>query len=54
MNSEVEKYDNPYFNAFFNIEPRQGTLLIFYAWLNHLVEDNKSDNDRVSLAFNIQ
>tara|TARA_R110000744_G_scaffold94505_3_gene182507 strand:+ start:1156 stop:1719 length:564 start_codon:yes stop_codon:yes gene_type:complete len=54
MNSEVEKYDTPYFNGFFNVEPKQGTLLIFYAWLNHLVEDNKSDEDRVSLGFNIQ
>lgn len=54
MNSENENYDNPYFNGFYNIEPKQGKLLIFYAWLNHQVNENLSNENRVSLAFNIQ
>lgn len=54
MEGQSKNYDNPYFNGFYNFVPKQGTLLIFYAWLNHQVNPNKSDRDRVSLAFNIE
>jgi uncharacterized protein (TIGR02466 family) len=54
MNSDNDAYDNPYFNGFYNLIPKANHLVVFYAWLNHQVNKNKSDKDRVSLAFNIQ
>jgi len=54
MNGQNINYDNPYFNGFYHFVPKQGTLLIFYAWLNHQVNPNNSNEDRVSLAFNIE
>ena len=43
-----------YFNANkWHIEPEPGKLIIFPAWLMHYVEDNNSQEDRLSMAFNI-
>ena len=54
MLDNTRKYIHPYFNGFYNMIPKQGTLLIFYAWLNHSVEANNSDQDRISLSFNVE
>ena len=35
-----------------NIKPRQNMLLIFPAWLEHKVEMNLKDDNRISLSFN--
>jgi len=35
------------------IIPKEGQLILFPAWLNHTVEMNTTDNERMSLAFNI-
>lgn len=35
------------------IEPEENLFLIFPSYLVHSVEENKSDKDRISLAFNI-
>ena len=35
------------------IEPKEGTLLLFPSYLWHSVEENKSDEDRVIISFNI-
>ena len=35
------------------ITPKEGDLLIFPAYLPHSVEENKSDEDRVIISFNI-
>ena len=35
------------------IQPKQGLLILFPAWLNHTVEMNATNNERMSLAFNI-
>ena len=47
--------DTPgYFNAQrWHVEPEAGKLIIFPAWLMHYVEDNKTTEDRLSIAFNI-
>jgi uncharacterized protein (TIGR02466 family) len=43
-----------YFNANkWHIEPELGKLIIFPSWLMHYVEDNNSQEDRLSMAFNI-
>lgn len=38
----------------FNITPEPGRLVIFPAHLEHRVEPNKNQSDRISLAFNIR
>lgn len=45
-------------HTFFNasrwiIKPEPAKLIIFPSWIMHYVEDNNSDADRVSMAFNI-
>jgi len=54
MLDNTRKYIHPYFNGFYTLTPKQGTLLIFYAWLNHSVDPNQSDQDRISLSFNVE
>ena len=38
----------------FSVEPRVGLLLLFPGWLIHFVKPNETDNDRVSVSFNIK
>ncbi len=33
--------------------PEEGRMYVFPGWLEHGVEENKSDRDRVSIAFNV-
>ena len=35
------------------ITPKEGLLLFFPSWLEHDVEPNNSDEDRISIAFNV-
>ena len=42
---------NSYMTYFFN--PKEGKIIIFPSSLNHEVEKNKSDEDRISYSFNI-
>jgi hypothetical protein len=37
----------------FSIEPEENLLLIFPSWLYHSVDPNESDEDRISVSFNI-
>tara|TARA_B100002019_G_C20917233_1_gene425776 strand:+ start:52 stop:591 length:540 start_codon:yes stop_codon:yes gene_type:complete len=41
-------------NAYQYIVPQEGMILFFPTWLEHDVEENQSDEDRVSIAFNIK
>lgn len=43
------------YNAYtsFNIPPQEGVMLIFPSFLLHSVEENLSDEDRISVAFNL-
>ncbi len=43
---------NSYMTYFFN--PKEGKIIIFPSSLSHLVEKNKSDEDRISYSFNIR
>jgi hypothetical protein len=36
-----------------SIEPEEGKLIIFPSWLLHYVNTNRSQGDRISMAFNI-
>ena len=35
------------------IEPEEGMLILFPSWLNHAVEPNRTDDRRLSVAFNV-
>jgi uncharacterized protein (TIGR02466 family) len=37
----------------FAIVPQPGKLILFPSWLQHQVESNKGNDDRISIAFNI-
>ena len=39
-------------NKFYNIKPKVGKLVLFPGWLSHRVENNTSDNTRISISFN--
>lgn len=36
-----------------HFEPRDGKLVIFNSWLPHFVEVNRSEEERISIAFNV-
>ena len=51
--TEEFKYSSNIYQTFYFI-PTEGTILIFPSYLRHLVEENKSEEDRISVSFNIQ
>ena len=57
--NEINSYTNDfkdlyaqYFSYWFL--PTEGRILIFPAYLRHSVEENKSDEDRISVSFNLR
>ena len=48
---EFQKQTNCYYDYIY--EPREGSMIIFPAHLIHKVEENKSNDDRISISFNI-
>jgi uncharacterized protein (TIGR02466 family) len=45
-------YAQGYKQPLATITPQPGTLLVFPAWLLHAVEENRSDEDRISIGWN--
>lgn len=45
---------NEYNTGIFKMPPKTGGLVIFPAWLHHYVNDNHSEIERFSIAFNTQ
>ncbi len=37
---------------FYNIKPKMGKIVLFPGWLEHKVEPNVTDNERISISFN--
>jgi uncharacterized protein (TIGR02466 family) len=48
----IEEY-NSYSASSWAVDPEPGKLVIFPAWLEHYVEPNLSNSERISIAFNI-
>ena len=48
---DVKKEHNYY--HMFEFTPREGIMILFPSHLQHLVEPNESDEDRISIAFNL-
>jgi uncharacterized protein (TIGR02466 family) len=36
------------------MRPEEGRMYVFPSWLEHGVEPNQSERDRISLSFNVQ
>ena len=47
----IKDYTN-FTSSEINIHPKQGLLVLFPAWLMHYVLDNKTNKDRMTIAFN--
>jgi len=37
----------------FQVEPKEGRLVLFPSWLTHRVSVNRTDEERISIAFNL-
>ena len=47
------KLDNsPLSHSEWQIHPKENNIVLFPSWLEHYVNDNKSDEDRISISFN--
>ena len=46
--------DKPFSRNFESVQPQEGQMLLFPSWLEHRVEENHSDETRVSIAFNVK
>lgn len=42
-----------YSNDIYFVYPKPGTMIMFPSWLQHQVESNKTNEDRISIAFNV-
>jgi uncharacterized protein (TIGR02466 family) len=51
-NNELISNYNEFNSSTFTVSPNAGTLLIFPSWLIHYVNENRSDEDRLSIALN--
>jgi len=48
-NFKLDTYNYPGYRMY----PKEGSMLVFPSYLEHMVEPNKSDEDRISISFNI-
>lgn len=53
INELITYANNPLTYNTVSYKPKKGRLLIFPSWVNHGVGLNKSNEDRISIAFNI-
>jgi uncharacterized protein (TIGR02466 family) len=49
----VKKF-NSVNSGYWYAEPKEGDLIMFPSWLRHYVEPSKSNEDRISIAFNLE
>jgi uncharacterized protein (TIGR02466 family) len=48
----VNEYPSSYNSSTWSEDPEAGKLIIFPPWVLHYVQPNRSDSDRISIAFN--
>ena len=41
------------YKSIFEIQPQNGLIFLFPSWLSHRALPNKSNQDRISISFNI-
>ena len=54
ISSDAIQNFNTLNSSIWSIQPNEGELVMFPSWLKHWVEPNRSGDERISLAFNIQ
>ena len=55
IHSYSEKFKSDTYNyPGYKMYPKEGSMLVFPSYLQHKVEPNKSDEDRISISFNIE
>lgn len=47
-------HDSNIFPKYFSIQPQNNMILLFPGWMNHRALPNNSDEDRISISFNIK
>ena len=47
------KEKTPFSSERWGFEPKENTLFIFPSWIDHMVHPNLSDEDRISISFNL-
>lgn len=47
------QFSRGYNNNFLDIQPEQGSIVMFPGWMGHEILPNHSDNMRISIAFNL-
>ena len=47
------KERNPFNADEHGLVPEEGDLILFHSWLQHMVEPNRTDRERISIAFNV-
>ena len=52
-NENFDRYDKDYNNLDHFIPPENNKLVMFPSWMQHSVDANASDHDRISISFNI-
>lgn len=52
-NDNLKFFEDPNFFSEFTISPREYDLILFFSETIHYVQPNNSDEDRISMAFNI-
>ena len=50
----IENHANPFTHDIFKVQPPQGSLILFPAWLEHYVEYNSSKQPRISISGNVE
>ena len=43
----------PHTSSTWSYPPQEGRLILFPAWLSHGVRENETDEDRISISFNL-
>jgi uncharacterized protein (TIGR02466 family) len=54
LNENFSLFDDPNFYCEYKIQPKKFDLLLFFSETMHSVEPNFSNEDRISVSFNIK
>ena len=52
-NENFDRHEKPYNMLEWYLQPKENTMVVFPSWLMHSVDASSSDDDRISLSFNI-
>ena len=53
QNLMYDCYTKSPFTKKFKMNPKDNSLVLFPSWVPHEVEENKSDRQRINIAFNV-